>query len=63
LILVQGERHGSSFSFLHADTHFSLATFVEEAANRLLIFNRNEKFKASTNPENRKIILLVLRLD
>jgi hypothetical protein len=30
LILVQDDRHGSSFSFLQADNHFP-ATFVEEA--------------------------------
>jgi hypothetical protein len=31
LILVEGDRHGSSFSFLQADNHFFPATFVEEA--------------------------------
>jgi hypothetical protein len=31
LILVQGDRHGSSFNFLQADKHFFPATFVEEA--------------------------------
>jgi hypothetical protein len=30
LILVQGERHGSSFSFLHADIQFFQQTFVEK---------------------------------
>jgi hypothetical protein len=31
LILVQGERQGSSFSLLHVDIHFFPAAFVEEA--------------------------------
>jgi hypothetical protein len=31
LIFVQGERHRSNFSFLHADNPVFLATFVEEA--------------------------------
>jgi hypothetical protein len=31
LILVQGDRHGSSFSFLQTVNHFSPSTFVEEA--------------------------------
>jgi hypothetical protein len=31
LILLQGDKHGFSFSFLQADTHFFPATFVEEA--------------------------------
>jgi hypothetical protein len=31
LILVQGDKQGSSFGFLQADNHFSPATFVEES--------------------------------
>jgi hypothetical protein len=44
LILVQGDKHGSSFSFLQTGSRIFPATFVEEAVfSPLYIFDAFEK--------------------
>jgi hypothetical protein len=58
LILVQGDRHGSSFSFLQPDNQFSQQHLLKPLANLIKMRRektqnskiRNEKGEITTNP-------------